>query len=167
MNQGRKTILRILLTVLLVGAGVLVMTVPSIIRTRRLPFVDINPFAPLVDSGAVPADSLPVDSSRIMAALAKVNDPGVELSIVEMGLIHSIAVDSLRNISVIMTLTTPACPYIRYIGEQALAALKTIPGAAEVRLRIDPMIPWNPARLAGEARKRYERLFSNDSLNSR
>ena len=159
--------LRIGLTVVLVLAGIVVMSIPSIIKTRRMPTPIFNPFAPLVDSGGVPADTLPLDSARVVAALDRVEDPELKFSIVELGLVRTVSVDTTGDVDILMTLTMPECPFAGFIGEQALAAVKTIPGVAHIRLKLDPSIPWDPTRLTGEAKKRYEGVFGSDPGDNR
>lgn len=64
------------------------------------------------------ADSVPVrpgatvpDSSLLMAALGGVVDPELDLSIVELGLVESLAVDTAGNTRAVLILTTPECPF--------------------------------------------------------
>lgn len=154
-----------LATILLVGLGVAVMFLPSLFRRGRRALA--NPFAPLADSGRVPMDSLGLDSSRVMAALEKVNDPELDLSIVELGLVHLLEVDSSRNVSVVLTLTTPECPFGLNLAYATLEAVKLVPGARRIRVRLDRNLPWDPARLSGRARARYDSLFGPDAPTHR
>ena len=150
---------RISVFILLVVLGFVVMNVPSIVKTCRLPEPLVSPFAPLVDTGGVPADSLPVDSNRVMTNLAQVMDPELSLSIVELGLVHSVQVDSTGNVSLVLALTTPVCPFTRVIGQEALAAVRKIPGARHIQVRLDPTIPWDMSRVSDRAKGKYESLF--------
>ena len=149
-----------LATVLLVGLGVVVMFLPSLIRGggRRL---TVNPFAPLADSGQVPPDTLGLDSARVMAALERADDPELDLSVVELGLVRSIRVDSARNVAIILALTTPECPYGTGLAHATLDAIKLVPGARRISVRLDPNLPWDPLRLTGRARARYDSLFGS------
>lgn len=156
-------LLRIGLTVLMVAAGILVMSIPSIVKTRRLPSPGLNPFAPLVDSGVVPVDSLPLDSARVTAALDLVQDPELDFSIVELGLVRAVSVDPAGDVDVLMTLTMPECPFGRLLADEAVAAIRQVPGVGRITLKLDPSIPWDPARLSGEAREHYLNVFGNDS----
>jgi metal-sulfur cluster biosynthetic enzyme len=115
----------------------------------------------------VPRDSLPIDSARVMAALARVDDPELDFSIVDLGLVHESSVDSAGNVRVVMALTTPECPYGLTLAEDALQALKAVPGARRISLKLDPSIPWDPSRLYGKARERYDSLFRDDSAYNR
>jgi metal-sulfur cluster biosynthetic enzyme len=163
----RSLILRILLTVVLVAVGIVVMSVPRIIRTRRLHAPDLRPFIVLEDSGRMAADTLATDSARVVAALHQVADPELGFSIVELGLVHSLTIDPERNITLRMALTMPECPFGRFLGEQALESMMAVPGVNRIRVTVDPTVSWDPARLSGEARERYESVFGNDPGNSR
>jgi metal-sulfur cluster biosynthetic enzyme len=163
----RSLILRILLTVLLVAVGVMVMSIPRIIRTRRLQAPDLNPFTVLEDSGRIAADSRPTDSARVIAALHEVEDPELSFSIVELGLVHSLVVDLRRNVTLRLALTMPECPFARFLAEQALESILAVPGVNRIRVTVDPTLVWDPSRLTGEAKTRYERVFGNDPGNSR
>lgn len=167
MTGTRSLILRILLTVLLVGVGIVVMSIPRIVRTRRLQAPDLMPFIVLEDSGRVAADTLVTDSARVIAALHQVDDPELGFSIVELGLVHSLVVDPERRVTVRIALTMPECPFGRFLAEQALENILAVPGVRRVRVTVDPTIAWDPTRLSGEARRRYERLFGNDPGDSR
>jgi len=160
-------LLRVLLTLALIAAGILIMNLPRIVKTRRVELPSLDPVFTLEDSGAIPRDSLPTDSARVMDALDEVDDPELGFSIVELGLVHRLAVDSLGNAGVLMTLTMPECPFSRFLGEQALEAVAAVPGVRRVKVTVDPSIPWDPARLAGEARERYRSVFGNDPGNGR
>ena len=147
-----------LATVLLVGLGVVVILLPSFIRGggRRL---TVNPFAPLADSGRVPPDTLGLDSTRVMAVLERVSDPELDLSIVELALVYGLKVDSAHNVAVVLALTTPECPYGLNLARATLEAIKLVPGARRISVRLDPSLPWDPLRLSGRARARYDSLF--------
>lgn len=149
-----------LVFVLLVVAGILVMNIPHLVGNRRLPATRMNPFAPLADSGSVPADSLGLDSARVAAALGLVLDPELHISIVDLGLVHALKLDSADNVSVTLGLTTITCPFTRQMGEKVLAALKSVPGVRAIRVRFDPMIPWDPSRATDQARRKYESMFA-------
>jgi metal-sulfur cluster biosynthetic enzyme len=157
----------VLATVLLVGLGVVITLLPSLIRGGRSHRLTVNPFAPLADSGRVPLDTLGLDSTRVMAALEQVDDPELDLSIVELGLVHTLRVDSARNVAIVLALTTPECPYGLNLAYATLEAVKLVPGARRISVRLDPDLPWDPARLSGRARGRYDSLFGPNAPTHR
>ncbi len=156
MDRTRKTVVRVVVVTLVVGLGVLVMNLPRLITRpqSRAPW-----FTPLTGTGLVAADSLPPDSVRIMESLARVCDPELGLSVVELGLVHRVTVDSNSDVMVVLSLTTPGCPFADQIGQQVLKAVQYIPGARHIVVKLDPMIPWDPSRVSDRAREKYESLL--------
>ncbi len=143
------------------------MNIPHLATFRRLHPPSLTPFSPLTDSGLVPADSWGLDPIRVAAALSQVLDPELHISISDLGLIHSLQLDSAGNISVTLGLTSITCPFARQIGEQTLAALKLVPGVKAIRLQLDPLVSWDPSRATDKARQQYESLFSNQNSGGR
>lgn len=47
---------------------------------------------------------------KIIAAISTVFDPEIPVNIYELGLIYNIAIDLEKNVTIRMTLTSPACP---------------------------------------------------------
>jgi metal-sulfur cluster biosynthetic enzyme len=94
-------------------------------------------------------------------------DPEIDISILDLGLVHLLHVDSAGNVSVTIALTTPECPYGRQLGADAVREIKALPGVRRVEVRMDPAIPWDPTRLSAEARERYRRRFTDDSGTGR
>ncbi len=98
---------------------------------------------------------MPIAEQSILAALRQVRDPELMLNVVDLGLIYGIEVDEVEgksNIRIIMTMTTPACPFgpelIREVKE-VIAGMEGA-GKVEVKITLDP--PWTPERMTEEAR---------------
>jgi len=160
MRPVPRVLLRILVTLLLASAGVLVMNIPSLIRSRRLArpwFVTLN------DTGVVQPDSLATDSLRLLEALRTVTDPELGLDIVELGLVHQLKLDSLHNVLLALALTTPECPYASQLAGEALNALQVVPGIHRIEVRTDPKAPWHPGNLDSLASERFRRLFGSNA----
>jgi metal-sulfur cluster biosynthetic enzyme len=155
-----STLFRLLTTLLVVAAGVIVLSLPFIIAGRRLPALSPIVYA---DSGYVEADSLPLDSSRAAQALASVEDPELQLPISHLGLVHRLSVNPRRNIEAIVGLTTPRCPRAAELARKALMALQSLPGAGLVRVTVDPSLPWNPSMATDAARDAFRRFFESDT----
>lgn len=121
-TRFRGSLPRILASIALVGLGIVIINLPAIIRrdpgSRFLPRLD--PFAPVSDSGTVPADDIPTDSARVLDALRRVQDPEIDISIVDLGLVYRLAVDPDRNVGLTLILTVPECPFARVIAANAL-----------------------------------------------
>ncbi|MEB3205784.1 MAG: Mrp/NBP35 family ATP-binding protein [Vampirovibrionales bacterium] len=71
----------------------------------------------------------------VMAALAKVNDPELHQSLVELGMIQNLAICD-GQVTFELVLTTTACPLKDDIKESAEAAVRTLPGVRSVAARL-------------------------------
>ena len=149
-------LLRVLLIVALVVTTAAVVAVPFVLRLRRAQLMTPTEMS---RKGSVPADSLPVDAARVLTALDSAIDPEVGYSVVELGLVHGISVDSGSNVRVTLALTTPECPYGYALGDAVLTALSRVPGVREIQVKLDPHVAWNPDMMTGRARERYGKLF--------
>jgi metal-sulfur cluster biosynthetic enzyme len=87
-----------------------------------------------------------VTEDQVRRALRQVKDPELNLDLVVLGLIYDISVDG-SNVSVTMTLTSPACPVAGEIVAQAREAVEGVPGVenAEVELTFSPL--WTAERI--------------------
>jgi metal-sulfur cluster biosynthetic enzyme len=162
VSNARRLSVRLITTIVLVGLGILVMNLPALLRRQRLPAMVLNVPATFTDSARVPPGTPPPDSAAIVAALGRVLDPEILISIVDLGLVHALYIDSSGSVGVTIALTTPECPYGRQLGAQAAREIKAVPGVRRVEVRMDPTIPWDPSRLSGEARARYRKRFTDD-----
>ena len=96
-------------------------------------------------------------SAGIWQALKDVIDPETGIDVVDLGLIYSAAFDEAqRTASVVMTLTSRACPVGEAIREGVERRLSLLPGVAmvEVSLSFDP--PWTPDRISPEGREKLQ-----------
>ena len=93
-----------------------------------------------------------LDKVTILEKLAPIQDPEIGIGIVDLGLIYNIEVNDNDEVKIVMTLTTPACPY----GPELLTVIdKEIRdmGAKKIDIELvwDP--PWNPEEMASEYAK--------------
>jgi metal-sulfur cluster biosynthetic enzyme len=94
------------------------------------------------------------DKIRLMQMLSLVRDPELELNIVDLGLIYEINIDHVkRQVAVIMTLSTPACPAGDYIkGSVELMAKETFKDhEIDVQVTFEP--EWNADRISEAGRE--------------
>jgi metal-sulfur cluster biosynthetic enzyme len=98
---------------------------------------------------------MPLAEETILAALKQVRDPELMVNVVDLGLIYGVGIDEVEgksNLHVMMTMTTPACPYapelLREVKE-TLGDLESV-GHVEVQLTLSP--PWTPDRMTEEGR---------------
>ncbi|RLS29979.1 MAG: metal-sulfur cluster assembly factor [Planctomycetota bacterium] len=104
------------------------------------------------------SDTAPLCEDRVRELLKTVKDPELFVNIVDLGLIYGVTlapsaeVSGKQQVSIDMTMTSPACPAgPQLIGDtkRALAAHPAVAGV-EVRIVMDP--PWTPDRMTDDAR---------------
>lgn len=89
---------------------------------------------------------------KIIELLKTIYDPEVPVNIYEMGLIYEIEVSPANNVSVKMTLTTPACPVAETLPPEIEAKIRSIPEVNDVNLDLiwDP--PWDQTMMSEAAK---------------
>ncbi len=90
--------------------------------------------------------------AAVTEVLRTVYDPELPVNIVDMGLIYGIDVDPQGEVTIRMTLTTPACPAAGTLPAEVQAKTLGVDGvtACDVKLVWDP--PWTPDRMSEAAR---------------
>jgi len=93
-----------------------------------------------------------VTEDVIVEALREVYDPELHYNIYDLGLVYDIEIED-GKVTVLLTLTTPACPIGPMVTEQLQETLRLIPGVKDVDIRwtFDP--PWNPDMMSEEAKE--------------
>ena len=89
----------------------------------------------------------------VIGALARVVDPELALSIVDVGLVYGVNIvnDKAR---VRMTMTSPACPVIDVILEEVENELDTVlPRAWPIEIELVWEPPWAPERMSARAKR--------------
>ena len=109
------------------------------------------PLAPAQASG-LPEGEVARLTDDIVAALKTVYDPEIPSDIYELGLIYRIDIADDRAVTIEMTLTTPNCPSAQELPSMVENAVASVAGVGPVKVDIvwDP--PWDPSRMADEAR---------------
>ena len=96
-----------------------------------------------------------MNEDDVRQALQAVEDPEAGMSVVDLGLVYSIALEPGR-VRVEMTMTSPACPAAPYLVDEAAAAIRAVaPEGADVRVDLVWEPPWTPERMSPEARSRF------------
>ncbi|HLY44874.1 MAG TPA: iron-sulfur cluster assembly protein [Stellaceae bacterium] len=88
----------------------------------------------------------------VLEALRGVHDPEIPVNIVELGLIYELIAKQGGVVYVEMTLTTPACPVAQSMPGEVEAAVRTVPGVNEVRVKLVWSPPWDRDRMSEEAK---------------
>ena len=95
-------------------------------------------------------DALPptgdVTEDQVRIALRRVKDPELNLNVIDLGLVYSIAVSG-GDVAIDMSLTSPGCPSGPEIMTGVEEAAKSVEGVKSVNVNLiwDPM--WSPERI--------------------
>ena len=82
-----------------------------------------------------------VTADDVRAALAEVEDPELPVSVVDLGLVRSVAVDG-TTVRVGLTFTSIACPCTDVLREDVQARLLRLDGVARVEVE-ETFEPWS------------------------
>ncbi len=82
-----------------------------------------------------------IDSAAVLDALKVVRDPDLNRDIVSLGFIKDLKIDGGR-VAFTIELTTPACPVKDQMREQATAAVRALPGVAQVDVQMSARVRW-------------------------
>jgi FeS assembly SUF system protein len=89
---------------------------------------------------------------RIVATLCTCFDPEIPVNIYELGLIYEIEIQGGGNVTVRMTLTTPACPAAGSLPPEVEHKVKSIAGVASARVEVVWHPPWTKDRMSEAAK---------------
>ncbi len=126
--------LRTLFLSVLVLAGVALTILPHWLRTGRR---SIQPIILEAPGRFYPHADTP-DSIDIIFRLTSVTDPDLNLSIIDVGLIETLVIDTSAQVRVILGLTTPYCPYAKELARAVLDTIVNTPGVKNALVKIDP-----------------------------
>lgn len=90
-------------------------------------------------------------NDKILKALKEVLDPELHINIVDLGLVYKIS-EKAGRVTILMTLTTPGCPMAPVFEAMIKDSVKRVPGIRDVRVDLTFEPPWDPAKMAPEAR---------------
>lgn len=88
---------------------------------------------------------------EIVRVLKTIFDPEIPVNIYDLGLIYEVNVDEEKNVSLVMTLTSPNCPVAESMPEEVMDKVRAIDGvkSCDLNLTFDP--PWSRDMLSEEA----------------
>ena len=89
--------------------------------------------------------------NTVIEIIKTVYDPEIPVNIYDMGLIYEVDLDEEKNVSVVMTLTSPSCPVAESLPlevEEKIASHPMIK-SAKVEIVFDP--PWDKSMMSEEA----------------
>ena len=98
---------------------------------------------------------MPLLEESILAAMRQVRDPELMVNIVDLGLIYGVGVDEVdgkSNIHIMMTMTTPACPFGPELVQEVKDVVGDLEGVGTVEVQVTLSPPWTPDRMTEDAR---------------
>jgi metal-sulfur cluster biosynthetic enzyme len=105
------------------------------------------------ESGATPQqeDGGKITAERVYEALRTVEDPEIRQNIVGLGLIYGVDIGETGDtVTVRMTLTTPYCPFMSDLVDQAKRSLLALPGVKDAVVNVVWEPPWDPKTMASD-----------------
>ena len=142
-NNSKTILIRLLLVLLLCGAGVLLGMLPSLVyrfRSSQSP----SPYPPEADS----------EYAQVYQVLSGIQDPEIDLSLVELGLIRKVEISEHGKVTVTTILTSPYCPFSGVIVKQIKTQLGESLGIDQVEVIIDHRAVWSEDLMTAEARSK-------------
>jgi len=89
-------------------------------------------------------------TDEIRAVVRQIDDPELRLSIVDLGLVYGIDIDDDGEVTIDLTLTTPACPIGPMLQGQIYHLLTQLDGIEDVEVNLVWEPPWDPKTMASE-----------------
>lgn len=85
-----------------------------------------------------------ITKEQIEEVLKTCQDPEIHVDVLTLGLIYKIEIKN-NNVEIVMTLTTPFCPYGPMLIEEVKAKVKQLKGVKDVEVHITFDPPWKPS----------------------
>lgn len=105
---------------------------------------------------------MPIVEDQVREALKQVIDPELFVNIVDLGLIYTVSIseqsdvtdaaESGADVTVEMTMTSPACPAGPQLLAQSKEAVGNLDGVKAVDVKLVMTPPWTPDRMTEDAR---------------
>jgi metal-sulfur cluster biosynthetic enzyme len=99
---------------------------------------------------------MPIVEDKVREALKGVIDPELFVNIVDLGLIYEVKIaeepEGKSNVTVEMTMTSPACPAGPQLLSQSQDVIKRLEGVGDVDIKLVMEPPWTPDRMTEDAR---------------
>lgn len=112
--------------------------------------------------GTVPAGGTWADATLeqkkavLLEALKEVVDPELMVNVVDLGLVYDVDIDEDLNVTIDMTLTSPACPLTDQIEWEAQAALGQL--ARSVTINWVWLPPWTIDMITDDGREQLQAI---------
>ncbi len=92
---------------------------------------------------------------QVYEALKEVEDPELQMGIIDLGLVYGVDIEGPENenVSVTMTLTSPMCPVGPMFKQAVLSKVQSIEGVKSANVEITFTPPWDPRTMASDDAK--------------
>ncbi len=80
---------------------------------------------------------------QIIAQLETVIDPEIGIDVWTLGLIYHVTTPSAETVQIVMTFTTPLCPFGGQLKQEVTEVMKSL-GFTEVQIDLSFDPPWEP-----------------------
>ena len=92
-----------------------------------------------------------VTQEQVIETLKKVYDPEIQVDIWSLGLVYNIELEG-KKVKILMTFTSPMCPYGPALMDDARRRVYAIDGVGEVQIELTFNPVWNPEKMTEEAK---------------
>ena len=92
-----------------------------------------------------------VEKEQVIDVLKKIQDPEIQYDIYSLGLIYNVEIEGSK-VKVLMTLTSPMCPYGPALMDDVRRQVSALEGVGEVALELTFSPAWNPEKMSEEAK---------------
>jgi metal-sulfur cluster biosynthetic enzyme len=89
---------------------------------------------------------------QIMEQLEEVNDPELNIDIVNLGLVYDVDISDEGNVKITMTLTAMGCPLAGMINGLVVDAVRKVDGVNEVEVDIVWKPSWDKSKMSRYAK---------------
>ncbi len=79
----------------------------------------------------------------VLNCLQNVNDPDLQQDIVSLGFVKNVEISPDMIVSVVIELTTPACPFKKHLLEEAEKNIRSLSGVREVKIEMTSNVEGN------------------------
>ena len=92
-----------------------------------------------------------ISKRDILTKLNNILDPDIGIGLVDLGLIYKITITK-SEVEILMTLTTPACPFAEAFEKAIAKKLAEIKGIKKVFIKFTFDPPWSKDKISEEAK---------------
>ncbi|MBI2558672.1 DUF59 domain-containing protein [Candidatus Woesearchaeota archaeon] len=92
-----------------------------------------------------------VEKEQVIEVLKKVYDPEIQYDVYSLGLIYNIEIAG-NKVKILMTFTTPMCPYGPQLMDDIRRQVSAIDGVGEVLIELTFTPVWGPDKMTEEAK---------------